>query len=200
MGEPQAIIDALKLITEYCASIPASVPVHPPAPVNTVDPPYGVISTVLSIFGLNWDGSDDKGDQDAAGNPLLGAWGAVTHNKTIVGCALPSALLKATFGGTAADHIKGYTCEIYSLVTQKTVVACDIVDIGPSSWTHRLLDGTYGLHAALGHIEHGTAHYGSFSKWPAGFHVAYWINDPNGKAVEIKGVDWSKSPVIVLGS
>ena len=196
MSAPQAILDALKTLSDYLESV-AEPKTAPPEPHNTVMPPYGVPMTLMTIFGLNYDGSDDKGDVGADGKPLSGAWGAQTHNKEIVGCALPIVLLKDTLGGTSADHVKGYTVEIYSQVTQKTLLAVDIVDEGPAAWTHRLIDGTYGLHKALGHIDYGLATYGSnFSRWPAGFHVAYWINDPNGKAIEIKGVDFKHAKII----
>ncbi len=174
-------------------SAPQVVPV---APHNTVTPPFGVLVTLMTIFGLNYDGSDDKGDIDAQGNPLKGAWGVHTHNKNIIGCALPIKLLKSTFGGLEASHIKGYMVEIYSEVTHKTVFPVAIVDEGPAARTHRGIDGTYALHKVLGHLDYGAATYGPFSKWPAGFHVSYWIHDSAGHPIEIKGWDFNNGRVI----
>ncbi len=195
MSAPRAVLDAIKILEDYLQSVQEPRPI-PPTPTNTIAPPYGVLVTMMTIWGLNYDGSDDHGDIDGNGNPQKGAWGAETHNKDIIGCALPIKLLQATFGGLEPSHIKGYTVEIYSEVTHKTVHAVDIVDEGPAAWTHRGIDGTYALHQALGHLDYGEANYGSFSKWPAGFHVSYWINDAAGKPVEIKGWDFHKGRVI----
>lgn len=190
MAAPQQILDAQKLIDDYLASIAAPKPI-PPAPPDTVSLPYGVAMTLCTIFALEWDGkTPDLGDNGK------GAWGADTRNPALVGCALPIILLKDTLGGLSVDHIKGFQVQVYSQVTQKEVMA-DIVDEGPAAWTHRLLDGTWGLHKALGHIDYGLANYGdNYSKWPAGFHVAYWVSDPNGKSVAIKGVDFKNAKII----
>ena len=179
---------ALKVIDDYFSD---EIIISPPPPPDTIGPPYGVTSTLMTIFGLNWDKSIDKGDNGK------GAWGANTRDEKLVGIALPILLIKDTFGSTDSSKIKGFTVEVYSQLTQKTVASVDIVDLGPAARLHRLADGTYGLHATLGHIDLFTKTYGADTKrWPAGAHVGYWIIDPDGKTVEIKGVDFAGGRVI----
>ena len=186
-----AQIDTLR--AEIAALLnPVNTAPMPPVPENMVLEPYGIVnpSTVMTIFGLQWDGkTPDPGDNGK------GAWGANTRNPDLVGCALPIKLLTETFGGLTPDHIQGNVIEVYSHVTEKTVYTVDIVDEGPAAWTHRLIDGTWGLHKSLGHIDYGLANYGDYSKWPAGFHVSCWITNAAGKAVEIKGVDFAKGRI-----
>lgn len=193
MDIPRDVKDAEELVHKWFSGSGALSNIPEPPP-DTLAPPYIVNMALLTIFGLEWDGSDDKGDQNPGGTPMKGAWGAETHNKSVIGCALPEKLLLATFG--ALSNIMGYTCGFYSHVTQKQVDKVDIVDIGPAAWTHRLCDGTYGLHAALGHIEYGEARWHSLSGWPAGFYVAFWINDPQGHAIPIKGVNFAAGRLI----
>jgi len=190
MAAPQAILDSLSALTSYLQSVSAPKPI-PPQPADSVSPPFGVTMTLCTIFALDWDGKTwDAGDNGK------GAWGANTRDPAIVGVALPITLVKDTFGSIDASKLAGCQVQVYSQITQKEVMA-DIVDLGPSAWTHRLLDGTWGLHKALGHIDYGIATYGpNYSKWPAGFHCAYWINDANGKTMEIKGVDFSAGKII----
>ena len=166
-------------------------PVIPPKPTNTVQPPFGILMTLMSIFALQWDGkTKDPGDNQR------GAWGADTSSPEMLGCALPITVIRDTFGGTTPDHIKGNTVEAYSHLTNKTVSNIDIVDEGPAAWTHRGIDGLWQLHKQLGHIDYGLSHYGHYSEWPAGFYVAYWINSPDGHPIEIKGWDFHKERVI----
>src|SRR5271165_859733 len=190
MSAPQAILDSLANLASYLQSGTANKPV-PPQPADTLTPPFGVTMTLCTIFALDWDGKTfDTGDNGK------GAWGANTRDPSIVGVALPIVLVEKTFGNTEVSTLAGCQVQVYSQITQKEVMA-DIVDLGPSAWTHRLLDGTWGLHKALGHIDYGIATYGpNYSKWPAGFHCAYWINDANGKTMEIKGVDFSAGKII----
>lgn len=191
---PKEVIDAEGVLHKWFEGGALSNPPDPPE--NTLLPPWIIQITLVTIFGRNWDGSDDVGDM-RDGKDLRGAWGAETHNETIIGCVLPLRLLSDTFGGTEAAHIKGYTCGFYSHVTQKEVQGVDIVDIGPAPELHRLADGTFGLHAALGHLEYGKTRWGTdYRSWPAGFHCGLWINDPAGKAIAIKGVDFHGGRVL----
>lgn len=186
----QTAIKESRDLLSYLESL-AHLDGHP----NTLLPPY-CISGGMSIFGLEWDGkTDDCGDEDSHGVPLKGAWGADTHNPTIVGCAIPIRVLRATLGGTTVDKIKGYTVEIMSQVTQVSVKAIDICDLGPSGRVKRPIDGTWNLHKQLGHIDYGIAKYGEFAKFPATFPVTFWIEDPKGIAVEIKGWDFKNGAV-----
>jgi hypothetical protein len=192
MSLPDLIAQDIAKLQEDLAALlnPVNTAPIPPKPVNTAIEPFGIVNppTLLTIFALQWDGkTPDPSDNG------VGAWGANTRDANMIGCALPIKLLESTFGG---GSIKGFTVEFYSHVTQVTVRNVDIVDAGPAAWTHRLADGTFGLHKALGHIDYGVAHYGSYPKWPAGFWVSYWITDPNGKAVEIKGIDFKHGKVI----
>src|SRR5215469_6943183 len=109
MSVPQTVKNALALIQAYIETLETP----PPTPDNTLAPPY-VITTGMSIFGLNWDGSNDTGDLNPDGSNATGAWGAVTHNDTTIGCALPILVLKGTLGGLDVSHIKGNTVGVYS--------------------------------------------------------------------------------------
>ena len=158
--------------------------VSEPAPKIII--PIGAVTGGMSIFGLDWDGSDDQGDEEPDGTPLKGAWGDTTHVKTLVGCALPIAVTKATFGSTAKPA--SYTVYVYSMVTNELVKAA-IVDLGPAARVHRPIDGTYGLHNALGHLDYGLKKYSSYSKFPATFPVTFWIEDQHGLIKPIQGWD-----------
>jgi hypothetical protein len=191
---------ALKILEDYFQDavqiLRSNLPEPPVRPVpepppDTIGPPYGITQTLMTIFGLNWDGTDDQGDEDSTGKALHGAWGENTHNKDLIGAALPIKLVEATFGGKRVSNIAGYTLEVYSQLTHKSVYSVSIVDLGPAARLHRLIDGTYGLHKILGHLDYFTQIYGSdTARWPAGAHVAYWVHDSLGKPVEIKGVDF----------
>ena len=155
-----------------------------PAPKITI--PSGSVTGGMSIFGLNWDGSDDEGDEEPDGTPLKGAWGDVTHNKTVIGVALPITVGQKTFGSGAKPT--GYTVYVYSMVTGELAKAT-VVDKGPAARVHRPIDGTYGLHNALGHLDYGIKKYGTYTKFPATFPVTFWIEDQHGLIKPIQGWD-----------
>lgn len=160
--------------------------VSPSEPTPKITIPQGAVTGGMSIFGLDWDGSDDQGDEEPDGTPLKGAWGDITHNNTLIGCALPIAVTRATFGSTAKPI--SYTVYVYSMITGELVKA-SIVDLGPASRVHRPIDGTYGLHNALGHLEYGIKKYGSYAKFPGTFPVTFWIEDQHGLIKPVQGWD-----------
>jgi hypothetical protein len=162
-----------------------------PAPAAATPPPKIVVPVGfafgwMSIFGLNWDGSDDQGDEQPDGTPMKGAWGDETHNKTVMGCALPIKTLQLTFGSTAKPS--GYVVNVYSLVTQELKQA-EILDKGPSVRVGKPIDGTYALHNSLGHLDYGIERYGSYGQFPAAFPVIYWIEDKHGLTKPVLGWD-----------
>jgi hypothetical protein len=152
----------------------------------TIVIPHASVTGGMSIFGLDWDAHDDEGDQAPDGTPLKGAWGDETHNKTLVGCALPIKVIHETFPG--GKKPVGYRVRVFSQVTKKIVDAV-ICDKGPAVRVRRPIDGTYALHAALGHLEYGLAKYGAYTHFPATFPVTFWVQGPDGKLVDIKGWD-----------
>jgi len=197
MSVPQNVKDAQALVDAYLKLLDTITPstLAPPPPIvveDTLIAPY-IVKTGLSSFGWNLNNTNDTGDLNLDGSNSTGAWGAQTHNTTIVGCALPEKVLTMTLGGLSASHIKGITVGIYSQVTQKQIDAVDIVDEGPAAWTHRGIDGTYALHKALGHLD--LEPYKSTNNYPATFPVSYWINGTNGKALAVHGWDFNLARV-----
>jgi hypothetical protein len=161
---------------------------------NTLNPPYAVTG-LATIFGLNWDGSDDKGDEDSHGRALKGAWGDVTHSKTALGCALPIVVLYATFGNR--NKPKAYKLEFYSHLTEKTVTGVAVLDEGPNARLHRPCDLTWLVHQKLGHMDYFAKKYGkSYGEWPSGAIVTYWIENSQSLAIPVHGWDFTKGRVV----
>ena len=104
-----------------------------------------VVVGVATMFALNWNGSVDRSDNG------VGAWGAKTANKTIMGCSLPETVLIGTAGlsGTwnqCKAAVGKWLAEdqVQARVTLDGVSAlCDVVDTGPARWTHNFIDLTY---------------------------------------------------------
>jgi hypothetical protein len=156
---------------------PGTGPTVPVTPVPRV--PYSVTGRA-TVFGLNYDGSDDRGDQDAQGRALKGAFGDETHNKEIVGVSLPIPVFESSIGRGKTSDVKAhrYTVDILSHVTGKHLVGAWIVDLGPSVFTGNALDLTYASACMLGHSDNGT--------------VTYWIKGPEGQPLAVKGWDFRK--------
>lgn len=184
ISDIEAGLEALKTELAKFNDVEAAPTSGTPAAKITI--PEGAVTGGMSIFGLDWDGSDDQGDEEPDGTPLKGAWGDATHNKTLVGCALPIKVTKATFGSTAKPV--GYTVYVYSMVTNELVKA-EVVDLGPAARVHRPIDGTYGLHNALGHLDYGIKKYHSYPSFPATFPVTFWVEDQHGLIKPVKGWD-----------
>jgi hypothetical protein len=135
---------------------------------------FPLIIGEASTWGLNpWDGSDDKGDVDSHGNPLPGFFidpatgeGYRTHNKWLLGCAIPEIIMMRTLGLTGGWAQNAATVQHWVYVNQPEVVVTNlkngitvtnvkVVDVGPAKRAIRCLDRTYALTWALDPI-HGT--------------------------------------------
>lgn len=98
-----------------------------------------------TMFALNWNGTIDRADNG------IGAWGAHTANKEIMGASLPEGVLIATcgFSGTWAENkdrvgkFLGDNKVQVSVTKDFKTVTCDIVDAGPSRRTHNCMDLTW---------------------------------------------------------
>lgn len=135
--------------TDTDSSLPASTPKA--SPPGTAYPPNTVVVGEATMFGLNWDGSRDKGDNGE------GAWGAHTANKEIIGVSLPEGVLISTLGfsGTWKDnavkvgkYLGDNKVQVDVSRDGKSILA-DIVDAGPAGYTHNAIDLTYALAHSL---------------------------------------------------
>jgi len=130
MTAPPDVLAALKIIQDYFG-------IHPVL--------HDFCVGEATMFALNWNGSIDRSDNG------VGAWGAHTANKEIMGASLPEGVLIATCGfsgtwGQNKDRIGRFLGDnkVQVAVTKdgKTVI-CDIVDAGPARHTHNCLDLTW---------------------------------------------------------
>jgi hypothetical protein len=146
------LVAAIGYLAKYhkASNAPAPLPVAqtvPDAPAKPIAVPNSVVVGEATVFGLNYDGSPDPGDNG------VGAWGAKTNNTDIVGVSLPEGVMISTFGfsGTWAENhskVGEYLAKNKTQVSVtkdgKTVLA-DVVDAGPAGRTHNALDLTYNL-------------------------------------------------------
>lgn len=160
-----------------------------PAAASSPDPgaPYS-LKCIATHFGYNDPGDDGNG-----------AWGTNTNNTTVVGVAVPIPILIATLGGVTVDHIKGYTVSVICLDTGKFKPTIDIVDDGPGDSVdgqHGLLVGKNGVLHALDMTAGLCAQLGvKYDPVSGGSNVVWWICDPSGKPVAMKGLDAPKKIV-----
>lgn len=120
------------------------------SPVGVPPPPYS-ITGLATWFGLNPDGSDDKGDVDSAGKDLKGAFGDETHNKTLIGLSIPIPIFKATLNDDYAGvKARRYLFDVWCPQTGKSASGVWLVDLGPNASLNRPMDMTYGLATSLG--------------------------------------------------
>ena len=152
-----------------------------PAPTAIYEVPPPVLPTVTTagvhsvtgrstIFGLNYDGSIDKGDNGE------GYFGYNTRDHSLVGVSLPIPVIDHSIGNHKDPRIIHYIKEksFTVHVTHKDAsIIAPIVDIGPSIWTGNAIDLTYAAVKALGIVDNST--------------VTYEILDSRGDAIEIKG-------------
>jgi hypothetical protein len=142
----------------------------------TENPPFSV-TTRGTVFGLNYDGTNDIGDLDPRepdGNSRgffidpVTRQQYVTHSQDLLGCSLPREVLLSTFLGVDAwesegiDRVWGeYARDVQNFVLQKrptldidsggkfTITGVPLVDAGPKASTHNGLDLTYKASHAL---------------------------------------------------
>src|SRR4029077_10785285 len=128
MNIPQQVVDSLKTLEQFILSL-ETTPAPPPPSVDPVpspvipghtvieNAPYSV-TTRATMWGLNWDGSNDTGDLDSSypdGNsrgfftdPSTGQ-AYETHNTVLVGASLPREVLLSTFLGVDSWQTDGIT-------------------------------------------------------------------------------------------
>ncbi len=186
MNIPQQVTDSLKTLEQFILSLettttpPPSVDPapYPVIPGHTVieNAPYSV-TTRATIWGLNWDGSNDTGDLDSSypdGNsrgfftdPSTGK-PYETHNQQLIGASLPREVLLSTFLGVDSWQTDGITAiwghyssdlRAWSLqhkptltidsAAKYTLSGVVIADAGPTASTHNGLDLTYASGHAL---------------------------------------------------
>ena len=139
------------------------VKADPPSPVKPVlstgeivPESETIVTGIATVFGLNYNGSRDEGDNGE------GAWGVKTANTSILGVSLPEAVLILTFGlsGTWRQEAVsvGRFLTLHNVLVHvtragKTVVA-PVVDAGPArtykgKLLHNAIDLTYAVAHAL---------------------------------------------------
>jgi hypothetical protein len=189
LGHPVTDSDSFTLNTDGTVTVVVSVaqptvvppeggttvvtgPVVPSAtlPINTT------VTGRATIFGLNYDGSIDSGDNGQ------GFFGFNTREQSLIGASIPEEVLMATIGLTGtwaqnAVHVLQWAKTNMPMVRVwlapgKASVLAQLVDVGPSASTGNALDRTYGLCVALGEMDNGTNTYSI---------------EIGGKAIEIKG-------------
>lgn len=196
------------------AQQPASQPPQPlPGPIAqaghevTQDPPYSA-TAIATVFGLNWNGSNDSGDLDptqADGNsrgffidPSTGS-AYITHVKNLSGVSLPREVLLSTFLQVDAWQSLGideawrqYAADLREWVLEHqptldidsggkyTVLNRKLVDAGPTASTGNGVDLTY-------QTAHDLMTYGSAL-------VTYRINLA-GSVIAIRGWDFVRKRV-----
>ncbi len=134
MNVPSNVLAAWRTINDYLSSLSA---------------PADHLFCIgeATMFALNWNGSIDRGVNG------IGAWGAHTANKSIMGVSLPEGVLIATAGltGTWKDNrakvgewLAVNRVQVDVTKNGKTLRG-DIVDAGPSRSTHNCIDLTYAM-------------------------------------------------------
>ena len=150
--------------------------------------PNSVVVGYATCFGLDYD----TGKRDPEDNGL-GAWGAHTANKDVIGVSLPEKVYLRTFGiegdwSSGARSVGKFLSEskIQVAVSKdgKTVLA-DVVDAGPAAWAvaknHVVIDLTYALAHQLD---------------TKGKAIVSYSIIKDGKPMEIKGWDFVHGKVL----
>jgi hypothetical protein len=152
-------------VVEWLRSLFVTKPVQPSVPKENE-----YVIGRSTIFGLNYNGSIDKGDNG------LGYFGYNTRDKSLIGVSLPIPVIDESIGShklaSVMEEIK--TGKYKVRVTHNNIsIIAKIVDIGPAVWTHNAIDLTYGAVRALGIVDNST--------------VTYSILGPNGGFIPVKG-------------
>jgi hypothetical protein len=138
-------------------AVPVATPVSPGRVIDLATPVTDTIVTGrATVFGLNYDGSRDPGDNG------VGAWGAHTANQTIMGASLPEGVMISTFGftGTWAENAErvgkflGDNKIQVSVTSKGKTILLDVDDAGPAreyqgQLLHNAIDLTYAAAHAL---------------------------------------------------
>ncbi len=147
--------------------VPPVIPAVSPGHTVVLNPPYSVTGSA-TMFGLDWDGADDQGDENKDGQPLTGFFtdpstgkSYITHVKTQPGVSLPREVLLSTFlhiddwATDGIDHswsmhetiLRQWVLGNQPLVTidseGASVLNHPIVDAGPTAGSGNALDLTY---------------------------------------------------------
>ncbi len=159
----------------------------PSVPVHTIPKVPFAVTGGATWWGINPDGSDDKGDVDQHGKALLGAFGDDNHNEQIIGASIPIKLFHQTVGGSGSEvyksvHERKYTLDVLSHVTGRHLTGVWLTDLGPAARLHRPLDLTYAANKMLGHTNGENI-------------CTWWLTGPKG-IMEIKGWDFAEGKVI----
>lgn len=134
-------------------------------------------------FGRNPDGTDDRGDMDASGRDLKGAFGDSTHDPALVGLSIPIPIFHATLGRSEAVYNdvrkRRWLFDVVCFVTGRHAANVPLVDLGPNAALNRPLDMTYGLAKLLGCTGNSVC--------------AWWITDTaTGLIIPVKGWDFAE--------
>jgi hypothetical protein len=130
--------------------------------MSSPDPSLG-IKCIATIFGLNYDGSRDQGDDGigAFENPQTGRFYR-TANESIVGVSIPIPFYEETPGMSRSDIENGLVTATIQDSSGRFYTGLKIVDLGPgehgllikdSSGAPHLLDRTYALCALMASMD-----------------------------------------------
>jgi hypothetical protein len=159
------------------------------APIIKDPGPKFSLKCVATCFGYN-----DPGDPTGTG-----AWGANNNSQDAVGVSVPIPILEATLGGSTLTHVAGVTASVNCLDSGKSFAYADIRDKGPGdsvNGQHALLVGKDGVLHALDLTAGMCKELGvKYDPVSASYTVIWWLNDPNGVPLEMKGLDAPKKVI-----
>ena len=164
-----------------------------PLPIQSPKPGYSLssefptdpkffVNTVATVFGSNYNGGKDPEDegQGAFKDPTTGQYYAT---RDVIGVSIPIPMFRAMINDYQAVSEKKYTVRIINpLKPDHAMSNVPIVDLGPGK-DGKLLDGRYldrtlPLCRAMGDLDNTRVHF--------------CIIGPDGKPMEIKGLDGPK--------
>lgn len=158
---------------------PSDAMPQPPAPAPvTAASPGTVVTGRQTVFGTNYDGSPDAGDQANSGffnNPKTGT-PYNSHDTNQAFASLPFSVYRAAIGNPYDDKLKQAVSNgayhVRATVGGKTQ-DFPIGDLGPAAWTGNALDLSGGAARQMGLTDNGKA--------------SYQIIGPDSKPVQFKG-------------
>jgi hypothetical protein len=178
---PGAIVQVtqpVSLVSPVVVEPPAVKPITPPVGAFPIDPKF-FVNTLATIFGLNYDGSIDAGDNgEGAFVDLSTAEPYSTRDPKLVGCSIPIPMFREMLGGDKQAVSAGK----FKVWIEGFAQHVQIVDLGPGRdgklLEDRYLDRTYGLCKAMGSTNN--------------IRVNYAVIGPDGRPMEIKGLEGPK--------